>query len=86
MIQPHQTVPQVDRLCMSAAGDVYIGTPRTGAPDVHDLIVAGELEKALRVVSKGTGDRVLDGVRGDNLPLKVPIPIILMKRQLGRRI
>lgn len=70
---------QSDRFCMSAGGDVYLGIPLAGTPDVHDLIVAGDLEKALSTVSKGNGGRVLDGVRGDNLPLTVPIPKVLLK-------
>ncbi len=64
---------------MSAGGDVSYGIPRKGVPDVHNLIVAGQLEKALSAVSKGTGDRILDGVRETVRPRKVPIPKPLLK-------
>ena len=60
---------------MSAGGDVFYGVPVAGVPDVHELIVSGQLEKAFSAISKGTGDR--DGVRGDNrIP---PIPKLLIK-------
>lgn len=72
----NNSTPNGDRFCLSAEGDVYLGVPLAGVPDVHDLIISGQLEKALSVsASKGGGDR--DGVRGDNrIP---PIPQILLK-------
>lgn len=62
---------------MTERGEVSYGLPPAETPDVHDLIVSGQLEKALSTVSKGGGDRVSDGLRGENPLQRVPIPRLL---------
>lgn len=73
---------------MTQGGEVYFGLPLSRVPDVHDLIVSGELEKALELCSEGAGDRALDGVRGDGLSQKIPIPPYFRKSKTwsGHRI